>query len=43
MKMMNNSNGSIIIMFGMLIEAIGVLLLIFKLANHPKFKDFMNS
>lgn len=43
LKMMNSSNGSIFIMIGMVVEAVGVILLIIKLANHPKFKDFMNS
>lgn len=43
LKIMNNSNGSIFIMIGMVVEAVGVILLIIKLANHPKLKDFMNS
>lgn len=42
LKLMN-FNGGIVIVFGMVVQAIGVLLLIIKLTNHPKIKDLMNS
>jgi hypothetical protein len=43
LKLMNFNNASIVIIFGMVVQAIGVILLIIKLTNHPKIKDLMNS